>query len=76
MFGIVEDLPPPCLQVRDALPDHREIFRVGNPEHLLDLKLPALAENGDHGSPGKEKLLDLRVILHPDSGTTGAAEGC
>ena len=74
MLGIVENLPPLLLQIGDALPDHRQIFGMGNPEHLVDLKLPTLAKDRDDGCLRLEKLGDLGILGNLDAGTTGASK--
>ena len=41
--------------------DHLQVLLQGRPQRLLDVKVPALAEDGDHIG-GLEKSEDLWVV--------------
>ena len=76
MLGIVDHLAPLRFQIADTVADHGEIFRMGDPEHLVDLEFPAFAEDGDDRGSRLEQLRDLGIIGCLDAGPPGASEGC
>ncbi len=75
VLRIVDHLAAVAAQVGDRLPDHGEILRKAAADHLADVQVPALAENGDHRRFARNQRSELIVRLGAQARTPGAAEG-
>ena len=51
------------LQEVNAIPDHGQIFRQGVVHHLLDMQIPAFAENCRSGCATGNDRLQIRVVF-------------
>ncbi len=75
MLRIVKDLSAGLLAVSHRVADHAQVFLKGGAEHVADVQVPGLADNGDDGRLCVEQCLEAGVLLGPDALSPRHAEG-
>ncbi len=65
VFGVVEDLAAGGAAERDRVGDHAQVLFEGGADHLADVHVPGLADDGDDGRLRIEQGLEARVVLGP-----------
>src|SRR5207253_1621725 len=74
VLGVVDDLLEVLEEVDDGVADHGDVLVEGGSERVGDVKVPRLAEDGDHGRPRLDERLDVAVLLRLHARTTCGAE--
>ena len=74
VLGVVEDLRACGLQVLQRVVDQLQVLFQGDPQRLVDMEIPALAEDGDGIRLGLHQGADVLVLVRRDLGAAGRAE--
>ena len=59
MLGVVKHLAPGRLTKRDRVADHPQILFQGRVEHVRDVQVPSLADNGNDRRLRVEQGFDI-----------------
>ena len=74
VLGVVDHLTPGRMEMRDRVPDHRQVLVRGGPEHVRHVEEPALPEDRRDRGLGSEQGLKVRILFHPIGAMAGRAE--
>jgi len=72
MLGVVDHLAARVLEVGQRVPDHGEIFLAAHAQDLVHMQIPALAEDGDHGTTRLQQTGQSGIV---GCGPAGSARG-
>ena len=75
VFGVVDHLPTLLAEEGDRLADHGEVFFERHAQHVGDVEIVRLADDGDDGGAGVEQGLHAGVVGGLHAATAGHAEG-
>jgi len=64
MLGIVNQLAAMLLEIRHGFRDQRKILIFADAERTMDMKIPALAEDGNDRRLGVEEFANIAIVLH------------
>ncbi len=74
MLGVVEHLPPLLLQVGDGVPDHAEVLLQRGFEDVVDVQVPAFADDRYDRRTRFEQQRDLSIRLTGQARPSGGTE--
>ena len=75
VLGVVKHLAPGRLAVGHGVGDHVQVFFQADVQHLADLHVPRLADDGDDRRAGVEQRLEAHVLGGADPLAPRHAEG-